>query len=70
MPKLSEVRIEALARRSGVKTRAAESFLICLGHYKNAHEAIQDFYKDAAVYKWNKDTRKAIRIGIEEHFAA
>jgi len=59
--------IEQFAGRPGVKRMAVENFLMSLDDLSE-REAKQNLAQDARLYKWNKETKKAIRDGIKYYF--
>lgn len=64
---LNKARIEELASRKGVKRLAVENFL-CSLYGISRLEAVLNLEQDARSYRWNTQTKAAIRKGISEHF--
>lgn len=62
MRKLTEIEIISLASRKGVKKIAVENFLCSMGVAPGV--AKDNLRLDAALYKWDNKTQKAIRDGI------
>lgn len=65
---LTADQITKLANRKGVKTIAVENFLGSLGG-QDISQAYSNCTLDARLYNWNAATQKAIRDGIQKHFA-
>lgn len=63
--KLSIDEIRNLADRPNVRRIAVENFLITVTNNPDAFCAIMNLRKDAILYNWNVETRKAILMGIE-----
>lgn len=61
--------IEKLASKPGVKKIAVENFLLTMGNNDNEWTAIQNLELDSRLYKWNSQTKQAIKIGIKKYFS-
>jgi len=59
--------IEELASRPDVRRIAVENFLMSLDDLTHA-EAVANLHLDAGLYKWNSQTKKAIREGIKLYY--
>lgn len=70
MKNLTAGRIEVLASLPGVKRIAVENFLGTMGDVDHStYEGIMaNAQMDAMLYKWNKETVRAILRGITESF--
>lgn len=60
---LTKEEIEKLATRPNVRKIAVENFLMSMGN--DERTAMLNLSYDAGLYKWNVDTVKAIRDGIQ-----
>jgi hypothetical protein len=56
--------IQELARRPRVQTIATENFLSSLDLSMPMELALENLWQDAALYRWNRETREAIHAGI------
>jgi hypothetical protein len=66
---LTAIRIEKLAARKGVESRAVENFLGSLSSDVPQSGAMRNLYQDAKSYGWSAQTVAAIGKGIEEFYA-
>lgn len=63
--KLSLEEIEKLSNRPSVRRIAVENFLMTLTNNPDEYSALANLQMDAKLYKWNKETVKAIKDGIK-----
>lgn len=65
---LTQERIEELSNQKGVRKNAVLNFLCSVDANENKSEALANLKMDKDLYKWNLQTVRAIRKGIDEYF--
>lgn len=65
---LTQERIEELSNQKGVRKTAVLNFLCSIDANASKSEALANLNMDKGLYKWNLQTVRAIRKGIDEHF--
>lgn len=65
MKQLTLQEIKTFATRRHVRRVAVENFLLSLHNNGTARAAYQNLMRDAKMYRWNQNTVKAIKDGID-----
>ncbi|RLC34072.1 MAG: hypothetical protein DRZ76_03375 [Candidatus Nealsonbacteria bacterium] len=65
MKQLTLEEIKTFATRRNVRKIAVENFLLSLHNNETTRTAYQNLMRDAKMYRWNKETIKAIQEGID-----
>jgi len=65
MKALTLQEIKIFATRRNVRRVAVENFLMTLQNNGTPREAYQNLFRDAKMYRWNQNTIRAIKDGID-----
>lgn len=65
MRQLTLQEIKRFASRQNVRRIAVENFLLSVTNNQSSQDAYRNLFRDARLYRWNNETIKAIKEGID-----